>query len=816
MNAMKQLRIQTVISALVMIACWAAPASPGDPTSTAAGVYERLLGSLDLDRPDMADVKQFVTAGDRAAAMRNWIALLAARAQTRPRQQDRYGYWLHGPAAADDLLVGRLTTSRYGDPAVHYEVRIGPPGSIDFFARAPDYPLTIRDISTMHWVNKYAQAYGATRDQKYLRGWCDTWADFADHWPGQLAAIQKDPDIWGKGPDGHQKVLGIGWVGGTLYTAWRMGTIQAGVVGILQTAGTAGQLDAIDPESFAKLLVRLGTVEAPQARALLGRAELGAPNQVREMAIQLFRCGQLFPEFKDARAWRTEAISVVLLSNLPDGTDREQSLNYFNNPLKGLADQIHKETPPGQGDESMLAMIESASLARDRFPPSIARPDGFLPATGTDPVWTHFGKTRKLTPPSRAFTSILFPYGGYAVQRDGWEPESRYLFMKTSRPNKGHWRSQDGGLQLSAFGRNLLVSPIGEVYDVRDQEDGWTPYWNSAVSQNAIVVDGRAAAARTGAFSHLDPLRWHTSPRHDFMETEIRGPYVGPDFRQAVRSDARPPRTAEVQPGGKSDGPPVTDVIHRRQVHFLRDVGCWIVTDRVSSEAPHEFTQSWCYGPEFTLDEVVVDGQQRRISTNQPDAPNLSIWQFGIPDLAYRRYHGVHENGVVLGWVGIMADRAKWRYTPAVNVHCNWRSAGDRVLISLLEPHLGTKSRIARVAAARDGGGVGFDATLADGRQIGYRAAASAESLTTQGLEAEASSLLACREQDGRVTGIALDVRRFGSEPAGTTDFEYERAATGGAVQVTPMSRPTGFRWEGEGSEVRPSYTPPDPSGGHE
>ena len=768
-----------------------------------------------------APLARFCTAHDapRAAVAltrrgHGEFTVIAARVTRLPRQQDHYGYWLHGPADADELLAGRLTTSRYGDPSVHYTATIGTPGAIDFFARSPDYPLTIRDISTMPWVNKYAQAYGKTKDVKYLRAWCDTWADFADHWPGQFAAIQKNPQVWGKGPDGHQKVIGIGWVGGTLYTGWRMGTIQAGLVGILQTAGSAGQLEAIDPDSFAKLLVRLGTAEATQARALLKRAELGTPNQVREMAVQLFRCGQLFPEFRDAAAWRTEAIPVVMFSNLPDGTDREQSLNYFNNTLKGLADQIRKGAPTGDRDAPLLAMIDTASSARDRFPPSIVRPDGFLPATGTDPVWTHYGQTRKLTPPSRAFTSILFPYGGYAVQRDGWEFESLYMFMKTSRPNKGHWRSQDGGLQLSAYGRNLLVSPIGEVYDVRDQEGGWTAYWNSSVSQNAIVVDGRAPASRRGDFSRLDPLRWHTSPRHDLMETEIVGPYEGPDFRDTVRPDDGTPQESATPKGRSPEAAAITDVVHRRQVHFLRELGCWIVTDRVSSKTPHDFTQSWCYGPEFANDDVVIDEAQNRIFTTQPDAPNLSIWQFGIAGLEHRRYHGVHENGCVLGWVGIMADHTRWWYTPAVNVHANWRSTGDRVLVSLLRPHRGTTSGIDRLAADSDGSGVGFDAEFTDGRRISYRAAASSASLAALGVRAEASSLLACREADGRVTGIVLDAHEFDGGPSKTHDFEYETASEGGGERrINPLIRPAGFWWTGEGSAVRPCYTAPLPSG---
>ena len=778
------------------------------------------------------------------------LDVVVARVATRPPQRG-YGAWLHAPADADELLAGRLTTGRYagtasGQLSGKVTVDIGPPGAIDFFKAAPDYPLTIRDISTMHWVNKHAEAYARTRDPKYLRAWCDTWTDFADHWDDQCAAVQNNPDIWGPGPDGNQRVLGIGWVRGTLYVSWRMQAIREGLVGVLQTATAAKQLAEVDAGAVCRLLLRLATREAPQANGLLGRADSTTPNQMRAMAMELLRAGCLWPMFTDAPTWRRRPVEVVLRTTLPDGTDREQSLNYFHNNLRELAAIVRGELAEDERDADLLGRIERASGYRDRVLPSLARPDGLLPATGSHPVWADYGRQRPLAPPSRAFTSVLFPYGGYAIQRDGWTPESRWLFMKACRPSRGHWRSQDGGLQLAAFGRTLLTSAIGDTYDARDTQAGWRLYWESSVGQNAVLVDGMAAAERRGDFTALDPWRWHSGGAIDLMETEIAGPYRGPDFRTDGRSYAARRARGEVADKAKA-GPAVTDVVHRRQVHFVREAGLWIVTDRVTSRQPHDFTQTWCVGPEFAADDVVVEpaGPRRaRIATVQPEGPNITLHQFSGTDLAHVRYRGIHEDDRILGWCGILADRERWIYTPAVNVHATWRSQGATVIVTLLVPHRGRESGVtldldvdvdadgdpklsldhdletttpagpaATVGPAGDAEGgsrpVGFDATLAAGGRLAYRAAVAPAPLAALGVTAEAASLLVVQLPDAVTTGMALDAARFRDHPVAVADFAFTLPGGPEVVETTvPIAPPKGFEWVGTGATLAPAYQP--------
>ena len=773
---------------------------PADPVEiNTIKSYQQLFSLMNLARPDLAEVRTQFEAGDYRAAMRAYRQVLVQRMAALPRQET-FSYWLYGVADADQLVDGKLTTVKYGDNNTRYTFEIGKPGHINFFkAASADYDTTIRDISSMHWPTKYAEAYLKTRDIKYLKAWVATWDDFAVNWESQYDAVKKDPSLWGLRPDGKRNLVGIDWLNAQLYLAWRLESLHAGLVAVLQTAGDAGQIDQIDPAALARILIRAATVETSLSMGWLNRAEKLVPNQIRHLAGEMFKWGTHFSEFQDAARWREQSVPVLTMTHNPDGTDRENSLNYFSNNLKDII-EIMQQLPEGDRDSTFLAGLEKRSICRDRFIPAIVRPDGFSPTVGKNIVWRNFGQTQDVKPFSTAFTSVLFPYGGFAVQRDGWSPDSLYLFMKINRPSIGHWRAQDGGLQLSAFGRNLLVSAVGEVYASRDGEMGWGGYWYSAAGQNTILVDGMSSQRRTGGFDQLDPMLWNTSANFDLMETGITGPYEGWNFRTDGSNYGAKYTSGKVEHGNS-----VADVTHRRQAHFLRGTGCWIITDRVASETAHDFTQTWCFGPEFSADEVVTDLAQKRIFTRQPDAPNLSLYQFGTPALDYKKYFGVYSTNQILGWVGILQDREKWIYTPSPNIHANWNGQGGQLLVTLAVPHRGVNSPVTRIVEISKDAIKGFDAELADGTCIFYRAAVDKSFLEADGLRAEAASLLVQRDRTGARSGIVLGARMFEGTPSGSGDFEFS-VERNGVVMAKNILAPRGFEWIGNSGAMIPDY----------
>jgi hypothetical protein len=768
--------------------------------------YQQLFSLIDLDRPDLKEIRSLLMVSDLVGAMHAYIRIMAGRLAKLPRRET-FQYWLYGVASADELLEGILTTVEYGDNRTRYTFEIGKPGSIDFFrAATPDYRTTIRDNSSMFWATKHAEAYQQTRDPKYLQAWLATWDDFARNWEAQYAATREVPGIWDRGPDGRTRLLGIDWLNAQLYLAWRLEAMHAGLIASLQTALDADHLDQIDKAMLVRILIRASTVETARSRNWLPRAESLVPNQIRHLASALFAWGVHFSEFRDSKGWRDESIPIFTLTHNPDGTDREHSLNYFRNNLTEVLELI-RQLPPAERDPKLVADLEHRSAYRDRVTPALVRPDGFLPTVGKNNVWRDFGKSVPVDPPSGAFASILFPYNGFAVQRDGWEPKSLYLMMRGNRPNMGHWRAQDGGLQLSAYGRNLLVSAIGEVYVDRNYQNGWNGYFYSAAGQNTILVDGMSHRRRTQDFDQLDDTLWHSSDGIEFMETRMTEAYGGWDFRVDGNTADR-----QTQHGRKQGRDEVTGITHRRQVHFLKNAGLWIVTDRVQSEGEHDFTQTWCFGPEYAENEIMLESADRRIRTRQPGAPNLRLHQFGSPELEYAKYFGVNNENRILGWTGILADHEAWQYTPKVDTHVNWRGRGPQLLITLLEPTPNADARIKSVEAFAEGDIHGFDAGLMDGSRISYRAANEALPLEADGVRATAKSLLVLRDREGSQYGMVLGAERFGDQQAQHPDFEFQqivnrREGTSESMnQITAIFAPTGFRWEETATGLKPVY----------
>lgn len=746
--------------------------------------YQQLFSLIDLERPDLITVKKCFVAEDYPGAMSAYIQVLAQRIALLPPHEN-FSFWLYGPADADRLIEGELSTVRYGDTTTSYTFEIGEPGNINFFkAATADYKTTMRDTSSMQWTAKHATAHARTRDPKYLDAWLATWDDFARHWEEQYGAIKKDPEVYGRRPDGRTKLIGIDWLNAQLYLAWRLESLHKGLTDVLRTAHEAGQLDQIESAQMARILIRMATVETARSETWLDRADKLVPNQIRHLAQAMFTWGVQFSEFRDADWWREKSVPIFTLTHNPDGSDREHSFNYFKNNLPE-AILLLRQIPPDEQDAELIADLEQRSINRDRFLPALVRPDGFTPAVGKGNIWRHYGESQPVDPFSTAFTSILFPYVGCGVQRSGWGPEALYLFMKLRRPSIGHWRAQDGGLQLAAYGRNLLVSALGEMYDKRDKERGFSDYWYSAAGQNTVLVDGLSAKRRTGDFDRLDPWLWHTSPHFDFMETFINGPYGGWDFRS-----------------GDEVSTPVTGVIHHRQVHFLREAGCWIITDRIVSEVEHDYTQTWCFGPEYTPEQVEMDVHTGQIKTREAAAPNLSLYQAATARLDYRKYYGVNEEGKVLGWVGILEERETWQYRPAVDAHVNWKSRGSQLLITLVVPHADLESPVQKFNPVKNEETCGFEAVLRDGRKIDYLAAPTMGSLKINGIRARAASLLVFQENSQVSRGMALGAESFQGKKLSVTDFEFD-TATGDKI---PLTAPQGFRWQENPAGARPDY----------
>jgi len=410
-------------------------------------------------------------------------------------------------------------------------------------------------------------------------------------------------------------------------------------------------------------------------------------------------------------------------------------------------------------------------------------------------------------PAAIPFTSVAFPYSGYYALRDGWRWDSRYLWFMAARPGSGHAVENINSIAIAAFGRHLLVDSGPESYGnpdflPKDQQPygkAIDEYAHSSFSHNTVIVDGKSQ--RRLIFGEMSPgrrpddqpiaTRWLNTPDFDFTEGKYDEGY-GNDTATDIRA------------------------AHQRQVIFVRPAGLWIVLDRLSASAPHTYTQIWNFppfindkdsaNPGFKQDQIVVDSGPHIITTRDPEGPNISLYHFNTEPLTYETFYGNLQP--FRGWynMGIVGRRY-----PKMDVHANWKSEGDTLLVTVIVPNRTAQSVVRSIMPRNDPaqGIRGFDLVLNDGTHVALAAACQATPLEVDDARGKATALLLVTRPGQATTGLATDCSSLTlhgeSVNVAAHDFALGSAANAPVV-ITPMIRPTTFRWEKIGDSLAPCY----------
>ena len=808
------LRLRAVAWAL----CLGVPLSPlwaqekGKPRmSSNAEPARELCGLLDLARPGLAAVKRAADAGDDAGALAayrdHFVDLAASLALGEPP-----GFWLWSASKAEDLLRdGTVATAQYGEFDKVTRYTLGLPGQVDWNQVPEDgYDVVLRDLPTMHWVGRLAEAYRTRRDPAYLRAYLGYWDDFARRWrPAHEQLLRAGGTIhWDHQPHVQQS---IPWASKSkLYFAWRLDNLFSWLPAAIAVSPEQAKA-ALDPCQLATVILHVARFEVPGA--LRGLESVGTPNQFVHCALGLLKTSLVLQDLRDGPTWTATAIRrmewyVASSGYLADGSDMEQSFNY-NPGLIGALDAVMalaRDNPPLKGhDVPGLARFQEARDGRERFLDAVVMPDGRRPATGCDNTWSYsraravaaYAKAKGSLPPLReqisnhllgdgtlpapAFTSVTFPYGGWVVLRDGWTEQSLYAFMKTSRPAPGHMREGGNGLALAAYGRYLLVNSGADAYSDRGV---YSRYFDSTVSQTSISVDGYSQMLNAGTVTprYDQPIaaRWHSSGCFDLAEGIYDSPYGGWNCRT-----------------GKIEKAVVTDVRHERQIIFLRRLGLWLVTDRLSTAGTHDYTQSWCLGPEFAEAEVALGPEGRSASTRSPSGANLDLRFFSAAPLACSTHYGEKSALTALGWRALQWDEAQQRYTPAVDLLTEWQGTGNQVVVTVIVPAPALTSKLQHTQDLSRGESAGCQADFADGTRLAY-VAGPGGGLALDGVEVQGQALLVVTDATGTRRGLVLDTARGG--------YEFEMGADRTLRRLADLRVPAGFRWLGPPGDLRPVY----------
>ena len=355
---------------------------------------------------------------------------------------------------------------------------------------------------------------------------------------------------------------------------------------------------------------------------------------------------------------------------------------------------------------------------------------------------------------------MAFPYAGYYVQRSGWTMDDRSLFFMGGRNQRGHSMSDVNAVQLSAFGRDLLVAAGPANYNTDTAPTVADDYLDetSSAKVNTILVDGKNQSrtkdqAQTVYPDTIDAL-WHTSDHFDLVE----GLY---------------------DKGYGINGTEEEDVSHQRQTVFVKEAGLWVLLDNLYSTDgnSHTYTQTWNFPPYktdsgtpvygFKSNEVLTSGNMIYTADNDtPNTPNVWLYSFG-ENVTFSKYYG--STNPLYGWYA----RGFGDAIPAVDVHAEFSGSGNRQLLTLIRPEQGTSSGITSQTDVSSGATKGFDCTTSSGVELKVRSTLdSGVVLTAGGVSATARRIAGdnggrhhprdcagCSDLYGRAAGCAKSGR---------------------------------------------------------
>ena len=366
----------------------------------------------------------------------------------------------------------------------------------------------------------------------------------------------------------------------------------------------------------------------------------------------LYHIGTLFPEFKEASAWREYAArrlhEEMSRQVYPDGAQVELAPGYHGVVLENFLGawklaRLNRQTLPADYVpqlERMYGMYLNVTSPAGQAPAvndsgwsdtrAPLREAAELFPERTDFLYWGTGG-RQGTPP--AFTSTFMPYAGWFIMRSGWGPQDLWLHFEAGPFGAGHQHEDKLSFVIHAYGARLLTE--GGVYAYDDSQ--WRRYILSAAAHNVVRVDGldqnRRAAPRFNLTEQPLDNRWLTNDRFDFAEG-IYDEGFGPELELKVS--------------------------HSRAILFVKPF-YWLLFDVMTppDDLEHEYT-TWFH---FNTDQALKLENFNGFLSARPNSANLLIAPLQPEGLEGRNLCG-QEQPEVQGWVPAEGLRCRPVATP--------------------------------------------------------------------------------------------------------------------------------------------------------
>ncbi|MBN1874394.1 MAG: alginate lyase family protein [Anaerolineae bacterium] len=393
----------------------------------------------------------------------------------------------------------------------------------------------------------------------------------------------------------------------------------------------------------------------------------------------LAQIGILYPQFKEAPAWKTYAFERMIeeldIQVYPDGFQCELTTGYHQVVIRNyqwLIDvcNAYKVPVPSAFRDGMERMHTTNVM--------MMMPDGRLPDVN-DGSWGEVAPllvqavdayperddfrwvyTRGAEGHPPAITSHLFPYAGYAIMRTGWRPDAIWALFDGGPFGYGHQHEDKLHFLLHAYGRLLLTEGGNYAYDDSEMRR----YVLSTQAHNTIRVDEQDQNRRR--HYRRENFDIHARAGVEWQTTDTY------DIAAAAYDEGYGPEAARV-------------VTHHRKIIFLKQGPalldpCFLVIDRLTptDQAPHHYQAIW------HLNAHAVEKNSARVHSFDCDRPNLTVITPHLPGLSLTLVSG-QKTPEWQGWKAIK-NHQQGEYTPTPTALFAWETQGPVRLVTLLYP----------------------------------------------------------------------------------------------------------------------------------
>lgn len=308
-----------------------------------------------------------------------------------------------------------------------------------------------------------------------------------------------------------------------------------------------------------------------------------------------------FQEFCKADDWRSYAVkfltSMLDEQFTPDGYTREMSgayhwvamRNFFafyevarKNDMDHIFPQVYKdaikraalaEFYQQKPDYSLPVTNDSNLTTRHKMQLSLLRQ-----VIGEELVDYRLSNGEHGQPPQKK--SHFFPDARLAIMRSGWDSDALYASFDMGPWGTNHMNEDQLNLELSAYGRNLLVN-CGRWRYTTSPGISWlsrAQYFKTTAAYNSVLCDGMSQMPgdAEGEMLIQDAFDYSKATFCSGYGTDDEAPTVSKEYGSISGKQLK-----------------AADVTHTREVFFEKTEGFFIVRDKLTCSQEHTFTQVW-------------------------------------------------------------------------------------------------------------------------------------------------------------------------------------------------------------------------------